>query len=132
MTPAGFPHSDIHGSILACSSPWLFAAYRVLLRLMAPRHPPYALSSLTLKKLLILGTFFVSSCSLARYTLSITFAARTASFLESAQGSSFLFAQKNNCLLFLAFAGKLVLLLHFPLCQITKEHCCMFLSFLTR
>ena len=44
---AGFPHSDIHGSILACSSPWLFAAYRVLLRLLAPRHPPYALSSLT-------------------------------------------------------------------------------------
>ena len=47
MTPAGFPHSDIHGSILACSSPWLFAAYRVLLRLLAPRHPPYALSYLT-------------------------------------------------------------------------------------
>ena len=44
---AGFPHSDIHGSMLACSSPWLFAAYRVLRRLLAPRHPPYALSSLT-------------------------------------------------------------------------------------
>ena len=47
MTVIGFPHSDIHGSILACSSPWLFAAYRVLRRLLAPRHPPYALSSLT-------------------------------------------------------------------------------------
>ena len=47
MTVTGFPHSDIHGSILACSSPWLFAAYRVLHRLLAPRHPPYALSSLT-------------------------------------------------------------------------------------
>ena len=47
MTVTGFPHSDIHGSILACSSPWLFAAYRVLRRLLAPRHPPYALSSLT-------------------------------------------------------------------------------------
>jgi uncharacterized lipoprotein YajG len=87
---------------------------------------------LTLKKLLILGTFFVSSCSLARHTLSITFAARTASFLESAQGSSFFCAQKNNCLLFLLSRENLVLLLHFPLCQITKEHCCMFLSFLTR
>ena len=47
FNPAGFPHSDIHGSILACSSPWLFAAYRVLLRLLAPRHPPNALISLT-------------------------------------------------------------------------------------
>ena len=48
MTAAGFPHSDIRGSILICSSPRLFAAYRVLRRLMAPRHPPYALSSLIL------------------------------------------------------------------------------------
>src|SRR5271167_1356525 len=45
----GFPHSDIPGSKLACSSPRLFAACHVLLRLLAPRHPPYALSSLTIK-----------------------------------------------------------------------------------
>ena len=30
------------------SSPWLIAAYHVLLRSPLPRHPPYALSSLTL------------------------------------------------------------------------------------
>ena len=30
---AGLPHSDIHGSTLVCSSPWLFAAYHVLHRL---------------------------------------------------------------------------------------------------
>ena len=30
-----------------CSSPWLFAAYHVLLRLLVPRHSPYALCSLT-------------------------------------------------------------------------------------
>ncbi len=30
-----------------CSSPWHFAAYHVLLRLLVPRHPPYALCSLT-------------------------------------------------------------------------------------
>ena len=60
MTTAGFPHSDIHGSILACSSPWLFAAYRVLRRLMAPRHPPYALSSLTFQLPGILLVFLVS------------------------------------------------------------------------
>ena len=51
MTPAGFPHSDIHGSIPACGSPWLFAACRVLHRLLAPRHPPYALTNLTYLRL---------------------------------------------------------------------------------
>ncbi len=42
----GFPHSDTCGSRLICSSPQLFAAYRVLLRLPMPRHSPYALFSL--------------------------------------------------------------------------------------
>ena len=44
---AGFPHSEIHGSGLICSSPWLFAAYHVFLRLLVPRHPPCALIRLT-------------------------------------------------------------------------------------
>ena len=47
--PAGFPHSDIPGSKPACGSPRLFAACHVLHRLLAPRHPPYALSSLIIK-----------------------------------------------------------------------------------
>jgi hypothetical protein len=47
MTPAGLPHSDILGSTVVCASPRLIAAYHVLHRLLAPRHPPYALSSLT-------------------------------------------------------------------------------------
>ena len=38
-----FPHSDICGSRLICSSPQLFAACHVLLRRLMPRHPPYAL-----------------------------------------------------------------------------------------
>ena len=42
-----FPHSDISGSMDICSSPKLFAAYHVFLRLLMPRHSPYALSSLT-------------------------------------------------------------------------------------
>ena len=37
----------MHGSQDACSYPCLFAAYRVLHRLLAPRHPPYALVHLT-------------------------------------------------------------------------------------
>jgi hypothetical protein len=45
----GFPHSEIPGSKPACGSPGLIAASHVLLRLLAPRHPPYALSSLTIK-----------------------------------------------------------------------------------
>ena len=43
VCPAGFPHSEIHGSRDICSSPWLFAAYHVFLRLLVPRHPPCAL-----------------------------------------------------------------------------------------
>ena len=45
--PAGFPHSDTCGSMDICSSPQLFAAYHVFLRLLVPRHPPCALSCLT-------------------------------------------------------------------------------------
>src|SRR5690348_18140503 len=39
----GLPHSDIHGSMPARGSPWLFAACHVLHRLLVPRHPPNAL-----------------------------------------------------------------------------------------
>ena len=44
---ARFPHSDISGSMDICSSPKLFAAYHVFHRLLVPRHPPYALYSIT-------------------------------------------------------------------------------------
>src|SRR5215831_6993404 len=47
--PRGFPHSEIPGSKPACGSPRLIAACHVLLRLLLPRHPPCALSSLTTK-----------------------------------------------------------------------------------
>ena len=47
ISPAGLPHSDIRGSMDICSSPRLFAACRVLRRLLMPRHSPCALSSLT-------------------------------------------------------------------------------------
>ena len=48
ITRRGLPHSDTPGSKLVCSSPRLIAAYCVLHRLLAPRHSPYALSSLTI------------------------------------------------------------------------------------
>ena len=45
----GFPHSEIPGSMPTCGSPRLIAACHVLHRLLLPRHPPCALSSLTIK-----------------------------------------------------------------------------------
>ena len=48
--PCGLPHSEIHGSMDICSSPWLIAACHVLHRLLMPRHSPSALYSLTNRK----------------------------------------------------------------------------------
>ena len=47
MSQSGFPHSEIPGSKPACGSPRLIAASHALHRFLAPRHPPFALSSLT-------------------------------------------------------------------------------------
>ena len=61
-----FPHSEICGSKLICSSPQLIAACHVLLRLLMPRHSPYALirlnfltSSLELLEFLLKQMFLV-------------------------------------------------------------------------
>ena len=42
-SPYGFPHSEIRGSTVICTSPRLIAACHVLLRLLMPRHSPCAL-----------------------------------------------------------------------------------------
>ena len=62
MNTAGFPHSDICGSTHICSSPQLFAAYHVLLRLLMPRHSPCALLRLT---------YMCRVISLSRYNTAI-------------------------------------------------------------
>lgn len=54
LSSCRFPHSDIPGSKVICTSPRLFAAYHVLRRRLVPRHPPYALCSL------IYITFWIS------------------------------------------------------------------------
>jgi hypothetical protein len=72
MTPVGFPHSDIAGSKVICTSPTLIAAYHVLHRLPVPRHPPGALSSLTKNLLILLGEQAVSNSSLEKYFVSCT------------------------------------------------------------
>ena len=63
ITSGGFPHSDICGSTDICSSPQLFAACHVLLRLPVPRHPPYALSCLTFVNSLCEFAFSLSGFS---------------------------------------------------------------------
>ena len=57
----GFPHSEISGSKLICSSPKLFAAYHVLHRLLMPRHSPCALISLTSR------SYYIDSPNLVLY-----------------------------------------------------------------
>ena len=44
---AGFPHSEIHGSMSAFDYPWHIADRCVLRRLLVPRHSPCTLCSLT-------------------------------------------------------------------------------------
>ena len=77
LTPYGFLHSDICGSIRACQSPQLFAAYHVLLRLLMPRHPPCALISLNslfaelcLVLKIILKNFFLGEVEIVFYPFS--------------------------------------------------------------
>ena len=64
--PVGFPHSDIPGSKPACGSPRLFAACHVLHRLLAPRHPLYALSSLIIKLTQYVVSQGVANCFATR------------------------------------------------------------------
>ena len=58
---AGFPHSEICGSKDICSSPQLIAAYHVFHRLLVPRHPPYALSTLTIERTIVVLSSSLSS-----------------------------------------------------------------------
>ena len=76
----GFPHSDICGSTLICSSPQLFAACHVLRRLLMPRHSPYALLSLNsfaypldiLFSELLCSTFYSYFCASAKIAFTLS------------------------------------------------------------
>ena len=73
--PCEFPHSEIFGSLAMCAYPKLIAAYRVLHRLLMPRHSPYALCSLTYKfcitklVILIIHKEYISWLCCILYTL---------------------------------------------------------------
>ena len=65
-SPYVFPHSEICGSRLICSSPQLIAACHVFLRLLMPRHSPCALVCLnffcfSIYSHIYLGRFVLSS-----------------------------------------------------------------------
>ena len=70
------PYSETHGFTLADSSPWIFAACHVLLRNLMPRHPPYALSNLTLK------LFLLFSKNIKNFIQNIKLKSRSLSSLE--------------------------------------------------
>ena len=63
---SGFPHSEISGSLLICSSPKLIAACHVLRRLLMPRHSPCALISLTYLVLKLTSSLKFELCRLNR------------------------------------------------------------------
>ena len=58
----GLPHSDIPGSKVICTSPELFAACHVFLRLLKPRHPPSALVHFLCLMSFIVGRHIAASC----------------------------------------------------------------------
>ena len=73
---SGSPHSDISGSMGICPSPKLFAAYHVFHRLLVPRHPPCALSSITNMLLPMgmgIGDTHLAWCALAKSGLFFEF-----------------------------------------------------------
>ena len=68
-SPYGFPHSDICGSQLICSSPQLFAACHVLRRLPMPRHSPCALSRLNSLRIFPIRSFSCLNCCVSHLQL---------------------------------------------------------------
>ena len=67
LLPAGLPHSEIPGSRVICTSPGLFAAYHVLLRLREPRHPPCALLYFLDPRILLCGRYSWLLCSCVQH-----------------------------------------------------------------
>ena len=84
LPPVGFPIRKSPGQSLFSGSPKLIAAYHVLHRLSLPRHPPYALSSLTIKKPLINTAVHTSENAFASFPVFSTYR----SFLCNCQRTS--------------------------------------------
>jgi hypothetical protein len=96
MTPIGFPHSDIAGSKVVCTSPTLIAAYHVLHRLPVPRHPPDALSSLTENPSCQIGKSFQQAFDLSPQLGLVSYCSPTPRPLFSSRDASVLSRQQNG------------------------------------
>ena len=72
-----FPHSEICGSKLICSSPQLIAACHVLRRLPMPRHSPYALLRLNYLMFWSIGLNITVLSSLSLELLCVSYFAVT-------------------------------------------------------
>ena len=88
-SPYGFPHSDICGSRLICSSPQLFAACHVLLRLLMPRHSPCALSRLNSLRISPIRSFSCLNCCVSHLQLLSFFRFRQNCFLPFSERPDF-------------------------------------------
>ena len=82
----GLPHSEIPGSKVICTSPELFAACHVFLRLLKPRHPPSALVHFLCNVFLFVGRHV-----LRRVDVALVFT----NFVQSCQRS--FAAQRRQC-----------------------------------
>ena len=99
----GLLHSDICGSMFACNSPQLFAAYHVLRRLLMPRHSPCALISLTILNYALIA----SKSSHKEFLLLSAYCSKNTRLfcrLFSSFAFTFSFIQFSSCYLFNAFA----------------------------
>ena len=71
-SPYVFPHSEICGSKLICSSPQLIAACHVFLRLLMPRHSPCALVCLNFFcRVSLHGPYLFSLSRIAEYIKTV-------------------------------------------------------------
>ena len=112
LQPDRLSHSEIFGLMVICTYPKLIAAYHVLHRLQEPRHPPYALSYL-LTRHILLRAVSAESCTLRfRYFLNLygfTFIAFICSYsFEIALEESFVLSNMSKimCNSFVADCGE--------------------------
>ena len=79
----GFPHSEIRGSRLICSSPRLIAACHVLLRLLMPRHSLCALVRLNFCRISLEYSLFSRlNCCVSRFTVTFVRLAKLCFFTQ--------------------------------------------------
>ena len=131
MSPCGFPHSEICGSKLICSSPQLIAAYHVFHRLPVPRHSPCALIRLTVftdfrseAVTRFSWFFFAHACFILRKYIKYSLTLQLRLNKKSSSKSSFLRSSRKSNPLILHLPTK-----KFSVFEIAVSNYIYFLSF---